>query len=164
MSTLISGGTLVNGGVLSGTYYGATVTNSDVTVTNCNIISGTGNQSNGISINGPKATINNKISGTISTAAIDFQDGGFLSNASTGRITGDVVRITGAAGSVINAGQIAGGTTHGAVYLNDGGKVANSGTINGGGTDDYLRWPHYRQPVFAHRLGRTDEFGPLLSA
>jgi hypothetical protein len=67
-------------------------------------------------------------------AGIEFNDGGILQNEGTASLIRSVlygVRFKGAAGTVVNAGTIA-GTTFDGVALLDGGTVTNSGVISGG--------------------------------
>jgi len=76
--------------------------------------------------------------------AIDLLKGGYVSNAATGTIfspQGVGIDITGAAGTIINAGSIAVGGTHGAVDLLMGGYVSNAATgtiISSGGVGVYI--------------------------
>src|SRR5437764_1332423 len=64
------------------------------------------------------------------SSGIELQDGGFVSNSSTGTITGSLqgVDISGTSGTVLNAGTIV-GTSGAAVLLEAGGSVSNTGGL-----------------------------------
>ena len=70
------------------------------------------------------------------SSAIDFDDGGLVSNASTGTLTGSGVFIEGATGTVVNAGKIFGDSYYGGIALLAGGTITNlaGGTIAADGT------------------------------
>jgi antigen 43 len=58
--------------------------------------------------------------------AVALEDGGFVSNASGGLLSGgNAVFVGNAAGTVINAGRILGNTAYGAINMNTGGMVTN---------------------------------------
>ena len=74
-------------------------------------------------------------SGQGPSSAIVLHGGGFVSNASSGTLTGSGVYMGGATGTVVNAGRISGDSTYGGVYLTAGGLITNlgGGTISANG-------------------------------
>ena len=135
--------TVANYGSITGTTYDGVVLGLGGTVTNAAGASISG-LTGGIYIKYRAAgTVTN--SGNISatgtgSAAIDLADGGVVTNNSTGSISGDAfgVFITGAAGTVTNAGSIT-SVKYGAVELVKGGTVTNNAgaSITGGSIGVY---------------------------
>jgi hypothetical protein len=70
------------------------------------------------------------------SAAISLQDGGFVSNASTGTLVGAGVYVKTATGTVVNAGKIFGDSYYGGIALYAGGTITNlaGGTIAADGS------------------------------
>jgi hypothetical protein len=123
-----SGGVVVvNAGQITGTNGVGVEVNGAATVTNIHSISGGG----GIEISGAGHVTNTATIRGTSGVAVAIDDGGVVTNASTGSITGVTggVEIEGAGGSVTNEGSItASGQNSDGVMLGDGGKITNEGS------------------------------------
>ena len=138
-------GTLANYGSISGGTYDGAVLGLGGSVTNAANASISG-LSIGVYVK-YKAAGSVTNSGTISgsgtaSAGIDLADGGGVTNNSTGSVSGSNfgVFVTGAAGTVANAGSIT-TTKYGGVELTKGGSVTNSagGSIKGGSAGVYAQ-------------------------
>jgi hypothetical protein len=136
--------TLANYGSISGATYDGVVLGSGGTVTNAAGASISGLRG-GVYVKYRAAgTVTN--SGSISasgtgSAGIDLADGGSITNNSTGSVSGNSfgVFVTGAGGTVTNAGSIA-SVKYGGVELVKGGSVTNSAgaSITGGSNGVYV--------------------------
>jgi hypothetical protein len=140
--SLASGGSVTNAASASITAGGdgIVIGGATGTVVNDGSIAATGTSGNGIAlISGGSVT--NAASGSITGAhwGVDLSAGGYVTNAAAGTISGvgnPGVEVTGAAGTVENAGVIINsGSTNSAIGMHDGGYVSNaaSGMISGGG-------------------------------
>jgi hypothetical protein len=127
----ITGGTatITNSGQINGSHYGILVAaGGSVTNSSSGKIQG---QSSGVSLShGGTLSNSGAISSTAAgSAAADLELGGNLNNFAGGSIVGATYGafITGAQGTVMNAGTLSGGSLYG-IALNDGGSIHNAAT------------------------------------
>ena len=152
--TNASGGTITGGGSGVGVY------NAVGTVENSGRIGGI--QGNGVNL-GDGGTVEN--AGSIKGFfGVQFSNGGTLTNALGGTITGGYagIGVDNAAGTVANAGSIGGAYNYG-VFLRDGGAVTNAagGTITGG-YDGVIAKYAAGSVYNSGSIGGTDRFGVQL--
>jgi antigen 43 len=141
--TLINTSAILDSGGGGNAGVGIRGTNEVITNQVGGIIAGYSADTSGILGYGAGASITNFgliASGGGGATAIVLNNGGFVSNASTGTLSGSGIFMQSAAGTVVNAGKIFGGSTYGGITyggidLTDGGLITNlsGGTITANG-------------------------------
>jgi hypothetical protein len=136
--TLINTSAILDSGGGGNAGVGIRGTNEVITNQVGGIIAGYSADTSGILGYGAGASITNFgriASGGGDGDAIILNHGGFVSNASTGTLSGAGVYMESAAGTVRNAGKIFGDSTYGGIDLTDGGLITNlsGGTITANG-------------------------------